>query len=162
MPPGVSRLKRWPSCCCLLLVFACVRVVFMISLSLLVMIFFFVVFFSFFWNCVRFQGPGTRDSSASDVVLRVLPRHVPPSEGVPHVHHRRNAAHAGALHQLCDVATLAEAVPKYVHAGCLAATTIEGGGGGVERRGGGICLTSRLLTVLHLHSKSTQFMSWPL
>lgn len=72
------------------------------------------------------------------------------------MHHRRNAAHAGALHQLCDVAALAKAVPKYVHAGCLAATTIEGGGGS-RGEGGGVWLTSRLSTLLHLHSKSTTF-----
>lgn len=64
---------------------------------------------SFPWR--RLQRPGARDPPAGDVVLRVLPRHVPPPEGVPHVHHRRDAPHAGALHQLRDAAALAEGFP---------------------------------------------------
>lgn len=60
----------------------------------------------------RLQGPGARDPPAGDVVLRVLPRHVSPAEGVPHVHHRRDAPHAGALHQLRDAAALAEGISR--------------------------------------------------
>lgn len=62
----------------------------------------------------RLQRSGARDTPAGDVMLRVLPRHVPPPEGVPHVHHRRDAPHAGALYQLRDAAALAKGVPWYV------------------------------------------------
>lgn len=62
---------------------------------------------------LRIQGPGKGHSSTGDFLLRVLPGHVPSPEGVPHVHHRRDPPHAGALHQLRDASSLAEGVSRY-------------------------------------------------
>lgn len=60
----------------------------------------------------RFQGPGARDTSTHDIVLRVFYGHVSPAEGVSHVHHRRDSSHAGALHQLRNASALAKGVSR--------------------------------------------------